>query len=67
MLWLAARAFTTLMLLHSACLNLLRCLIVIASLVSMDAVPRLNGCYVIIFTNDKTEPTAVMTWDKPQQ
>jgi len=33
----------------------------------MDAVPRLNGCYVIIFTNDKTEPAAVTTWDKPQQ
>lgn len=64
MLWRAARAFTTPLLLHSTCLNLLRFFIVITSLVSMDAVPRLNGCYVITFTNDMTEPLAMTARDK---
>lgn len=33
----------------------------------MDAVHRLNGCYVIIFTNDIIGPLVVMTGDKLQQ
>jgi hypothetical protein len=61
MLQECARASLVVVSFHSAYLIYLVSFIVIISLVSIETVPRLNGCCVIISTNDMRKFTAVMT------